>query len=104
MHTLDPGPVLDALARRPATRAFLRRGTVEAMPAKLSRRRVLLNEVALAFEPGVRYAEREVDGFLRQLHADHAALRRYLVDEGFLDRADGAYWRTGGSHEAAARA
>jgi hypothetical protein len=23
-------------------------------------------------------------------------LRRYLVDEGFLTRADGVYWRTGG--------
>ncbi len=24
---------------------------------------------------------------------DHATLRRLLVDEGFLDRADGEYWR-----------
>ena len=29
--------------------------------------------------------------------ADYAALRRYLVDEGFLARAEGSYWRTGGS-------
>jgi hypothetical protein len=28
--------------------------------------------------------------------AGHAALRRYLVDEGFLDRDHGRYWRTGG--------
>ena len=27
---------------------------------------------------------------------DHAALRRYLVDEGFLDRDHGVYWRAGG--------
>ena len=26
----------------------------------------------------------------------HAALRRYLVDEGFLDRDHGEYWRSGG--------
>ena len=30
-------------------------------------------------------------------HADTASLRRYLVDEGFLDRADGVYWRSGGT-------
>jgi hypothetical protein len=27
---------------------------------------------------------------------DHAALRRYLVDEGFLDREAGLYRRSGG--------
>lgn len=33
---------------------------------------------------------------LQMYHPDHAALRRYLVDEGFMTRADGVYWRTGG--------
>ena len=27
---------------------------------------------------------------------DHAAIRRYLVDEAFLARDHGEYWRTGG--------
>jgi hypothetical protein len=31
---------------------------------------------------------------------DHAALRRYLVDEGFLDRDTGVYWRAGGRVDA----
>jgi hypothetical protein len=30
---------------------------------------------------------------------DHAALRRHLVDDGFLDRKAGVYWRTGGRVE-----
>jgi hypothetical protein len=33
---------------------------------------------------------------LRRFHPDVAALRRYLVDEGFLDREAGVYWRAGG--------
>jgi hypothetical protein len=33
---------------------------------------------------------------LRAWHDDHAALRRYLVEEGLLGRANGEYWRTGG--------
>ena len=34
---------------------------------------------------------------LRPFHPDVAALRRYLVEEGFLDRGDGLYWRSGGT-------
>ena len=30
------------------------------------------------------------------VYPDYATLRRYLVDEGLLTRADGVYWRTGG--------
>jgi hypothetical protein len=34
---------------------------------------------------------------LGAFHDDYAALRRYLVDEEFLSREGGSYWRTGGS-------
>jgi hypothetical protein len=67
------------------------------MPARQSRRRLLLDEIAQAFELGVRYPERTVSLFLRDIYPDYAALRRYLVDEGFLSRADGEYWRSGGT-------
>lgn len=100
---LDPAPVLDALAGNPTLRVFVRAGVVPALPARLAKRRVLLNEVALAFEPGIRYSERQVNDFLRRIHPDHATLRRYLVDAGFLERRDGLYWRTGGTEEPAAR-
>ena len=69
------------------------------MPAAMGKRRVVLEHVVLSFEPGIRYAEREVDAVLRAWHDDHAALRRYLVDEGLLGRGDGEYWRTGGMVE-----
>ena len=32
-------------------------------------------------------------------HPDYAALRRYLVEEDFLARENGVYWRSGGSVE-----
>ena len=35
--------------------------------------------------------------FDMRFHPDHAALRRYLVDEGFLTRDAGFYWRSGGT-------
>jgi hypothetical protein len=38
-----------------------------------------------------------VNVLLREFWHDHAALRRYLVDEGFLTRDNGEYWRSGGT-------
>jgi hypothetical protein len=78
---------------------FMRDGRIVAIPAKRSRRLMLLDHVARHFEVGVRYQEGEVNLKLRRLHDDYAALRRYLVDEGFLSRDHGEYWRTRGTVE-----
>jgi len=91
-----PAEVLAALARNVQLRGYLRGGRIETIPAKRSRRLLLLDEVAQVFEPGVRYTEGQVDDVLRALHPDHAALRRYLIDEQLMDRAGGEYWRSGG--------
>jgi hypothetical protein len=88
--------VLDGLARDTQLRGFIRDGRIEGMPAKRSRRLLLLDEVAQVFEPGVRYPEREVNRVLGDMFSDYATLRRYLVDEELMDRADGEYWRIGG--------
>ena len=34
-----------------------------------------------------------------QIHDDHAALRRYLVDDGLLTRENNTYWRSGETFE-----
>lgn len=69
------------------------------IPKSASKRRLVLEKVVREFEPGERYAERDVNFRIQLIHADYAAIRRYMVDEGLMDRADGAYWRTGGRHE-----
>ena len=56
----------------------------------------MLERIALEFEPGRRYDETEVNTIVGAFFTDHASLRRYLVDEGFLDREPGDYWRAGG--------
>jgi hypothetical protein len=38
-----------------------------------------------------------VNLMLAQVHPDTAALRRYLVDDGFMTRERGEYWRSGGT-------
>lgn len=80
-------------------RVFLPEGRLTQIPNSRSKRLVVLDHVARVFEIGVRYPEREVNALLRAFHPDYAALRRYLVDEGFLSREAGVYWRIGGTVE-----
>ncbi len=77
---------------------FVRDGRLVAMPAAGEKRRLVLEHLVQVFEPGRRYAEKEVDAVLRALAeaSDHATLRRYLVDHGLLAREGGTYWRSGG--------
>ena len=92
----------DAVLRR-----FISKGRLLAVPAARSKRLVVLDHLAGLFEPGRRYPEPEVNELLKRYHPDYAMLRRYLVDDGFLDREDEpapsgsrsvkVYWRTGGS-------
>ncbi len=80
---------------------FVRDGRITVMPSRPGKRRLLLDCVAQAFEPGHRYPEAAVDDVLKALTDDHATLRRYLVDEGFLSRQAGIYWRSGGTYDPA---
>ena len=70
-----------------------------AVPGSHAKRRIVLDRLAQEFEPGLRYQEPEINFALQLWHPDYASLRRYLVDEGFLTRAEGVYWRTGGRYE-----
>ena len=92
---VDYGDVADETAA--VLRAFLPHGRLAQMPAQRTKRRIVLDHIARVFEPGVRYAERDVNTLLRAFDDDYATLRRYLVDEGFLARAGGEYWRAGGT-------
>jgi len=87
-------------ARAKILAAFFADGRLTGVPAKLSKRMIVLDQVAQAFEPGVRYPEQEVNEILRRFHDDYAALRRYLIDGSFLTRSESMYWRSGGSVEA----
>lgn len=96
---MDRVPLAEALrSREVVLRAFLdAHGRLSSIPSKHSKRLVVLDHLAQLFEPGVHYPETEVNRILRSAHDDVAALRRHLVEEGFMDREGGIYWRCGGS-------
>ena len=93
-----PDDVGDVDARSAAVlRTFLRGGRLTQIPMQHSKRLVVLDHICRIFDIGVRYPEKEVNVMLRVFHPDHAALRRYLVEDGFLAREHNVYWRTGGT-------
>jgi hypothetical protein len=77
--------------------AFVHDGRLVQIPTARSKRLVVLDWLAQDFEPGERYPEQQVNSILQRRHPDSAALRRYLVDEEFLERDSGVYWRAGGT-------
>jgi hypothetical protein len=88
---------------------FIRGNRLLSIPTARAKRLLVLDHLAGLFEPGRRYPEAEVNQVLGAWYPDYAALRRHLVDEGFLRRADATddggtrsvklYWRAGGSFE-----
>jgi len=84
-------------ADRKVMSAFVQDGRLTSIPTTHAKRMVVLDWLAQDFEPGRRYSEAMVNLIIGKRHPDTAALRRYLVDHEFLDRAAGEYWRAGGS-------
>jgi hypothetical protein len=77
--------------------AFVVDGRITSIPATQAKRQVLLDWLSQDFEVGRRYTEAMVNLIIGRRHADTAAWRRYLVDQEFMAREGGEYWRTGGS-------
>ena len=90
-HESEPRNVARVLDR------YVRDGQHVRWPSQRTKRLIVLDHIAQRFEPGVRYTEAQVNAMLRAVDPDVATPRRYLVDEGFLDRGDGEYWRSGGA-------
>lgn len=82
---------------RKVMRAFVVDGRLTSIPTAHNKRMVILDWLAQLFEPGRHYSEKMVNLILGQHHPDTAALRRYMVDAGYLDREAGQYWRSGGT-------
>jgi len=97
----DPGLPLGAVddEEEAVLRSYFRSGKLKEIPAKHGKRAIVLTRLSLEFDVGVRYSEREVNEILERFHPDFASLRRYLVDDGFLSREHGEYWRSGGPVE-----
>ncbi|WP_301108311.1 DUF2087 domain-containing protein [Sporosarcina sp.] len=69
-------------------------GTLKKFPPKEKQRLIVLREIAKQFDSNSTYSEREINNVLDGIYEDYVLIRRYLIEYGFLDRAqDGSsYW------------
>jgi hypothetical protein len=96
MHqTYHPQPDLEKDRQRVLSAHLNPDGTVKTIPSQPAKLRILLDYLLHAFTVGVTYTGRDVNRILAHFHPDTAALRRYLIDAGMLEREpDGScYWR-----------
>ena len=94
----DRGPrELTEHERGEVLRRHMSQGRITSVPVRRPDRLVLLDQVARAFEPGVRYTEPELNTVLCRFSANLVVLRRSLMDEGFLEHDRTHYWRCGGT-------
>lgn len=77
-------------------RTFFSGDRLEEIPSQRRKRRLVLERIAQDFEPGVLYDEPTLSEQLRTYNDDYVTLRRHLIDEQIMTRADGVYWRSGG--------
>ena len=80
--------------RQKVLETFLRRGRLTRIPAQRRKQQIILERLVEEFEPDRDYMEREVNHVLVEFHDDVAALRRGLVDQGLMERAEGLYRRS----------
>ncbi|CAM3643712.1 DUF2087 domain-containing protein [Marinicrinis lubricantis] len=69
-------------------------GKMTEFPKKEKRKIALLMHLIERFEKGRTYTEKEVNEILKTAFSDYVTLRRYLIEYGFMDRADDGSWYT----------
>ena len=74
-------------------RTFFIKNRLTEIPAKRSRQLVILKRLVQEFQYGEFYDELQVNAILKRFHDDCATLRRQLIDNKFMTRKDGQYWR-----------
>ncbi len=86
---------MDAFERKVVNDFSTPEGRLKTIPAQRKKLEAILRHVVKAFEPGVRYSEKQVNETLSRFHADTASLRRELVGSKLMQREGGGgdYWR-----------
>ena len=68
-------------------------GTMISIPAKSAKRIAVLLRIAQELSPTTRYPEKDLNAIIATFHHDTAAIRRYMIEYGTLERdAERVYW------------
>ncbi len=83
----------DEAYRKKVLDTFFEYGKLKSIPTQKKKERIVLEELAKAFEPDRKYSEREVNIILADYHDDFCTLRRDMIGEKLLARDHQIYWR-----------
>ncbi len=76
--------------------SFFDYGKLKSIPVQQKKKRIVLEEMLKRFEPGRKYAEKEVNLIIADFHDDFCTLRRDMISEKLMARENGIYWRIDG--------
>lgn len=82
----------DAEYRKRVVEAFFEYGKLKSIPVQRKKERIILEEIAKAFEYGRIYTEREVNIIIADFHDDFCTIRRDMIGEKIMARENGKYW------------
>ena len=72
--------------RKKVIDAFFEYGKLKSIPTQRKKERIVLEEIAKAFEPGRVYTEREVNLIIADFYDDFCTIRRDMIAEQLLTR------------------
>ena len=68
-------------------------GSLISIPLKSAKKIAVLQHIARDLSPDTKYPERELNLIIAKYHDDTAAIRRYMIEYGILDRDnESVYW------------
>lgn len=88
----------DEAYRKKILDSFFEYGKLKSIPTQRKKERIVLEEIAKAFEPDHIYTEREVNIIIADFNDDFCTLRRDLVAEKLLVRDKNQYKKSSGEH------
>lgn len=78
--------------RKSVIESFFEYGKLKAIPVQRKKKRIVLEEIAKAFEKGKVYTEKEVNIIIADFNDDFCTIRRDMISEGLFQRDNGMYW------------
>lgn len=68
-------------------------GTLISIPVKQTKKLAVLHHIAGDLSPETKYPEKELNLIIAKYHDDTAAIRRYMIEFGILERdSESVYW------------
>ena len=69
-------------------------GTLFSIPVKPAKKIAVLQHIVSELSPDTKYPEKELNLIIAKYHADTAAIRRYMIEYGILERdGESVYWK-----------